>query len=86
MPNQPPAITGRQLIKLLTLDGWDDCGKRTHGIAFRKKDSSGRMRITVVPNKRGSLPVGTLKDILGPDQSNLGRDGLLRLIELHGLK
>jgi hypothetical protein len=42
--------------------------------------------VTVIPDKRGPLPAGTLAAILGPRQSGLGRDGLLAMIQRHGLK
>jgi hypothetical protein len=58
---------------------------RTHGIALRKRFAE-RTRVTIVPNKRSSLPDGTLGDILGARQTGIGRAGLLALIERYGLK
>jgi hypothetical protein len=81
-----PAITGKQLIGLFRLDGWVDCGRRTHGIAFQKPGSDGHMRITIIPNKRSPLPDGTLGNILGLKQSCLGRAWLAEMIKRHGLK
>lgn len=51
-----------------------------------KADETGRIRVTVVPDKRSSLPPGTLAAILGPKQTDLGRDGLAALIDKYGLK
>jgi predicted RNA binding protein YcfA (HicA-like mRNA interferase family) len=80
-----PAITGKQLIRLLRRDGWTDVRRTRHGIAFTKA-VEGRKRLTLVPDKRSVLPDGTLAAILGPKQSGIGRAGLARLIERHGLK
>jgi hypothetical protein len=81
-----PAITGRQLQRLLRLAGWRETGRRTHGIGFAKADPDGRVRVTVVPDRRRPLTSGTLAAILGPQQTNIGRDGLASLIERYGLK
>ena len=80
-----PAISGKQLIKLLKADGWVEGRKARHGIALTKKYGD-TTRVTVVPNKRGSLPEGTLRAILGPMQTQLGSKGLDRLIKKYGLK
>lgn len=80
-----PAITGRQLIRLLKADGWT-VGRRTnHGISFSKADEA-RNRVTIVPDKRSTLPSGTLGAILGPKQTNIGREGLERLLLQYGLR
>ncbi|MCY3895484.1 MAG: hypothetical protein OXG17_03330 [Chloroflexi bacterium] len=46
--------------------------------------------MTIIPTKkhRGSrsIPHGTLRAILGPRQMQIGVSGLLKLIELHGLR
>jgi predicted RNA binding protein YcfA (HicA-like mRNA interferase family) len=81
-----PALTGKQLIRLFLSDGWEDFGRRTHGIALAKRDASGCMRITIIPDKPKPLPGGTLAAILGPKQSDLGRDGLANLIERFGVR
>jgi hypothetical protein len=73
------------LIRLLRRDGWTDVRRTNHGIAFTKT-IEGRKRLTLVPDKRSVLPAGTLAAILGPKQSGMGRAGLARLIERHGLK
>ena len=36
MVTELPSITGKQLIRLLLKDGWQDSGKRTHGVALVK--------------------------------------------------
>src|SRR5438874_1533898 len=55
-----PAITRKQLIRLLRRDGWQEQGRRTHGIAFAKRDAGGVMRVTLIPDKRSPLPSATL--------------------------
>jgi predicted RNA binding protein YcfA (HicA-like mRNA interferase family) len=80
-----PAVSGKQLIKLLKADGWNDERKSRHGIALTKKFGN-TTRVTIIPDKRGSLPEGTLRAILGPKQTQLGSKGLERLIKKHGLK
>ena len=73
------AITGKQLIKLLEKDGWEIKRRARHGIALAKKIGD-RTRVTIVPDATVPLPQGTLKAILGPKQTCLGRQGLQRLI------
>lgn len=82
-PNRP-AITGKQLIRLLEKDGWVLGRKTRHGVSLSKA-FSGRHRVTVVPDKRRSLVPKTLAEILGPKQTSLGREGLLDLISRYGL-
>jgi len=81
-----PAITGKQLIRLLQKDGWEQRRKSNHGIALAKVCADGRTLVTVVPDKRSALPAGTLADILGPQQTQLGRSGLAALIDKYGLR
>lgn len=75
-----PAITGPQLIKLLAKDGWIKQRYATHGM-WMKKVFPDRTRVTVIPTAKESLPKGTLNKILGPQQTNLGRQGLEDLIK-----
>lgn len=84
--NTLPAITGKQLIKLLRRDGWELVRKANHGLALAKMGPDGRTHVTVVPDKRSPLPDGTLADILGPLQTQIGRHRLADLIERFGLK
>ena len=86
MPRELPAIRGTQLIRLLKKDGWQERGKAqaNHGAALWKQFED-RKRVTIVRNTRKVIPIGTLSAILGPKQTNLGRDGLLKLIDTHGL-
>ena len=79
-----PAISGKQLIKLLLLDGWIENRKAPHGIALYKRIDN-RHIVTTVPDKKKSLPDGTLHAILGMKQTQLGRNGLLKLIEKQGM-
>lgn len=74
-----PAITGKQLIRLLISDGWEEKRRARHGVAL-SKTIGGRTRVTVVPDTRASLPQGTLGNILCPLQTGLGRKGLSYLL------
>jgi predicted RNA binding protein YcfA (HicA-like mRNA interferase family) len=79
-----PAITGKQLLKLLIADGWEIVRQARHGVIVQKRFSNST-RITVVKDTRAVLPDGTLGSILGPKQTGLGKAGLRRLIEQYGL-
>jgi predicted RNA binding protein YcfA (HicA-like mRNA interferase family) len=82
-----PAITGFQLIRLLELDGWSRGRRGTHGQALYKYlPDEKRTLVTVVPRTRAPLPQGTLGGILSVKQTRLGRAGLARLIQRHGLR
>jgi len=85
MTSDLPAITGKQLIRLLKKDGFVIKRRATHGVAMAKSVGE-RTIVTVIPDTRASLPRGTLMDILGPKQTKLGKEGLLKLIEKYGLK
>jgi len=81
-----PPVTGKQLIELLMADGWEiRATVGTHGVCLRKRFPD-RVRVTVVPNKRGVLPPGTLGAILGPKQTALGKVGLRHLPQSYGPK
>lgn len=79
-----PAISGKQLIRLLKKDGWIEGRRKTHGVALTKAVGD-RTLVTVIPDTRASLPDGTLSAILGPKQTNIGRQGLLDLLNKYGL-
>ena len=86
MAGELPTVTGRQLIRLLRKDGWDEKPDRTReGVFMFKRDASGVYRSTTISAKRNELKPGTLAAILGPQQTNIGREGLLELINRHGL-
>ncbi|HZT05703.1 MAG TPA: hypothetical protein VFC51_01620 [Chloroflexota bacterium] len=85
MADELPALTGSQLIRLLTLDGWEEQRRSRHGVALGKA-IGGRRRVAVVPTKTGSMHPNTLARLLGPKQTGVGRAGLVRLIERHGLR
>lgn len=74
-----PAISGPELAKLLKDDGWIAVGRNAHGIAY-KKVVDGKPLIATIPTDSRSLPKGTLRNILSPKQTGLGREGLLRLV------
>ena len=79
MTHDLPAISGPDLIKLLTKNGWTIKRRGKHGLTLIKKFKS-RTRVTTIPTRNDSLPKGTLMDILGREQTNLGKDGLRRLL------
>jgi len=79
-----PAITGKQLIKLLQKDGWVIHRRTRHGVAL-KKVIENCTRVTVVQDTRASLPDGTLSKILGRSQTGIGSSGLLDLANKYGL-
>jgi len=79
-----PAITGKLLIKLLTRDGWEWCGRTRHGVSLVKTIGD-RKVTTVVPDTRAELPDGTLLAILGSKQIGMGKKGLLALVNKYGL-
>ena len=79
------AITGRDLIRLLELDGWTIQRRANHGVFLSKRFREEPLhRSTVVPDKTDSLPKGTLGRILSSKQTGLGPAGLERLLDLHG--
>lgn len=84
MYTKVPALTGKQLIRLLRQDGWVVGRKTQHGISLTKS-LSGRTKVTVIPNTRASLPDGTLSAILGPYQTGIGKKELLNLLNKYGL-
>ena len=53
--------------------------------ALLAKRVGGESKNVVVKNTSRDLPNGTLSALLSQRQTGLGRDGLLRLIERHGL-
>ena len=79
MSGELPALTGPELIKLIKTDGWVEDGYRTHGMAMVKQFRN-RKRVTTIPTTNESLPKKTLSRILGPQQTNIGRKGLLKLL------
>ena len=74
-----PAITGRQLIRLLKKDGWIVGRKANHGRTLYK-DFGYKKIVTFVPEKNSILPDITLSQILGVKQTGLGKKGLLQLL------
>jgi len=74
-----PAISGKQLIKLLKEDGWVEGRRVRHGIALTKSFGE-RTKVAIIPDTRASLPVGTLHGILSTKQTGIGKRGLLELL------
>lgn len=79
-----PNLSGKKLIKLLEKDGWVVKRKARHGVALTKR-SSDRTRVTVVPDSSAILDDGTLGAIVGHKQTDIGKEGLLALINKYGL-
>jgi predicted RNA binding protein YcfA (HicA-like mRNA interferase family) len=79
-----PPITGKQLIKLLGADGWREQRRTRHGIGLAK-NIGGRTRVTLVKYTADPIPDGTLSDILGPQQTAIGKRGLLELANKYGI-
>lgn len=80
MADEIPSLSGADLIKLLKSDGWISKGKSTHGETLYK-NVDGKNIYTTIPKKYKKMPNKILGQILSPKQTNLGRDGLLEIIE-----
>jgi predicted RNA binding protein YcfA (HicA-like mRNA interferase family) len=80
---QLPSISGKKLIKLLQKAGWIIHGRTRHGVALRKHIAD-RTRVTIVPDTNAPLDDGTLSAILGFKQTNIGKKGLLDLVNKFG--
>jgi len=74
-----PALSGKDLIKLLKKDNWQEGRQATHGITLIKRYTN-KTRVTLIPNTNSSLPKGTLSAILGPKQTKIGKKGLLNIL------
>jgi predicted RNA binding protein YcfA (HicA-like mRNA interferase family) len=79
-----PALSGKQLIRLLQKDEWILKGRTRHGVALSKRFGD-RTRVTVIPYTNASLDDGTLAAILGVKQTGIGKKGLLDLVNKFGL-
>lgn len=84
MYTKAPALTGKQLIKLLKKDGWVVGRKAQHGVSLTKSIGN-RTKVTFIPDTRASLDSGTLGAILGVKQTGLGKRGLLELLNKYGI-
>ncbi len=74
-----PALSGKELIKILRKEGWIEHRQTNHGMALTKKKYD-RTKVTIIPKSKTSLPKGTLMAILGPKQTGIGAKGLLDLL------
>ena len=81
---QVPALSGKQLIRLLRKDEWILKGRTRHGAALAKHFGD-RTKVTVIPDTNASLDDGTLAAILGVKQTGIGKKGLLDLVNKFGL-
>ncbi|MBM3156550.1 MAG: hypothetical protein FJ004_04610 [Chloroflexi bacterium] len=77
-------LSGKKLITLLIKDGWIIKRRARHGLSLFKKFSD-RTRVTIVPDTSALLDDGTLAAILGPKQTNIGKAGLIQLIDKYGI-
>lgn len=84
MSGSYPIVTGKQLVKLLTKDGWEYLRNTRHAVALQKQ-ISGRKKVVIIPGGRAIIPDGTLGAILGPKQMGIGKKGLLDLINKYGI-
>lgn len=81
-----PAITGKQLIRLLLKDNWEIRRKMNHGMGLSKYfQNLDRTLVTCIPDKKRPLSKNTLGQILGNDQTKIGRKGLESLIHNYGI-
>jgi len=81
---QLPALSGKQLIKLLRKDDWILEGRAKHGVALAKHFGD-RTIVTFIPDTSASLDDGTLAAILGVKQTGIRKKGLLDLVNKFGL-
>jgi len=81
---QLPALSGKQLIKLLRKDDWIPQRRAKHGMALVKHFGD-RTIVTVIPNTNAPLDGGTLAAILGVKQTGIRKKGLLDLVNKFGL-
>ena len=79
-----PAVSGKQVIRLLRKDEWILTGRTRHGVALAKHFGD-RTKVTVIPDTKASLDDGTLAAILGVKQTGIGKKGLLDLLNKFGL-
>ncbi len=80
------SISGRQLLRLLELDGWTLGGRRTHGImVYKHFPGELRPRSTVIPDKTTDLTPSTFGAILSIKQTGIGQEGLQELINKYGM-
>ena len=69
-------------MALLDKDGWEQGGRRRHGIFYSKLYPGESIpRSTVIPDKSDELPDTTFGAILSVKQTGLGKTGLNDLIE-----
>ena len=78
-----PTMTGKQLLALLMKDGWISCGQKTHGVGLTKMVGHINL-VTVIPANRPVVDF-VLSAILGPQQTRIGKKGLLELVNKYGL-
>ncbi len=74
-----PSLSSKDIIRALRKAGFDEAPQRGKGShrAFVKKDSTGRVRLVIVPQGK-DVPRGTLVAIL--EQAGLSKDDFLRLL------
>lgn len=80
-----PALSGKQLIRLLLKDGGSIEGKSSPGshvaVGYYVR---GHKQVFIIPDTSESLPMGTLHGIISKKQTGLGKNGLLKLLNKYG--
>lgn len=74
-----PSLSSKDIVRALRKAGFDEAPQRGKGShrAFVKKDSTGRVRLVIVPQGK-DIPRGTLVAIL--EQAGLSNDDFLQLL------
>jgi predicted RNA binding protein YcfA (HicA-like mRNA interferase family) len=74
-----PSLSSKDIVRALRKAGFDEAPQRGKGShrAFVKKDSTGRVRLVIVPQGK-DIPRGTLVAIL--EQAGLSKDDFLQLL------
>ena len=80
MSQKLPQLRPAELITLLKKAGWEEHRRAPHGVVM-KKLVCGKTLVTTIADHKSPMPPGTLRAILGSEQTNLGRAGLQRLLK-----
>lgn len=74
-----PSLSSKDIVRALRKAGFDEAPQRGKGShrAFVKKDSTGRIRLVIVPQGK-DIPRGTLVALL--EQAGLSKDDFLQLL------
>ena len=75
MSGRLPAVTARQVLRVLRRDGWIEVRQAGSHVQLQHPSKSGRVTVAL---HRGDLPTGTLRSILR--QAGLSWDEFRRLL------